>query len=77
MASVVVDSGRPFLNETREIASLYVDLCYSYSDEASTEIGLDRSPAPGRRMGLDSAGGPPPPGPVPTTAAFAVSCASM
>ncbi len=75
MASVVVDSGRSFLNETREIAFEYVNLCYS--SEASTEpkMGQEaRSPASGRRVAPDSdtvAGGPPPP--TTGTAAFNVS----
>ncbi|XP_064397012.1 uncharacterized protein LOC135343913 [Halichondria panicea] len=75
MASVVVDSGRSFLNETREIAFEYVNLCYSSEASTEPEMGQEaRSPASGRRVAPDSdtvagAGGPPPP----TTAAFTIA----
>ncbi len=70
-----MDSGRSFLNETREIAFEYVNLCYSSEASTEPEMGQEaRSPASGRRVAPDSdtvagAGGPPPP----TTAAFTVS----
>ncbi len=65
MAGRVVDGGRLFSNEVREVTSLYVDLSYD-SSLSAVEIQSEevkRSPAPGRRVECDSSiqSGPPPP----------------
>lgn len=61
----VVDLGEGFFNQTREIATFYVELC-SRSHKNVVASAASRSPAPsgGSRVTADSAdaqGGPPPP----------------
>ncbi len=63
---VIADSGRSFLNEAQEIASLFVQLS---EDDSFVTSEIKRSPAPGRRVECDTAQGGPP---MPSTAAFTV-----
>lgn len=73
MTQLLVDTGAPFLKETSEIASVYVNLCFDKNPFAfDSEGGQARSPATDRSQKLatssDTSGGPPPISPAYTIA---------